>query len=192
MAQFISFHELHSFLLSCFFFLVIWASMCCQCIQEWELIGEKEMIYAFGGQWVLCWGYSITEHHILNRKCRSYIYLCFWKENLNKDGYFFHLFHFLSPSLLGYSWCSLAGQNVWVSISNRALMSITSPGVSPKIHTFCQGSGIGGGWNGAMAGGRERSEEEVFKATGRPFPRGSVAGRQAFSSDPSQLSLKLK
>lgn len=71
-------------------------------------------------------------------------------------------------------------------------MSITSPGVSPKIHTFCQGSGIGGGWNGAMAGGRERSEEEVFKATGRPFPRGSVAGRQAFSSDPSQLSLKLK
>lgn len=25
--------------------------------------------------------------------------------------------------------------------------------------------------------GRERSEGEVFKATGRPFPRGSVAGR---------------
>ncbi len=31
----------------------------------------------------------MTEHHILNRKCRSYIYSCFRKENLNKDGYFF-------------------------------------------------------------------------------------------------------
>lgn len=55
-----------------------------------------------------------------------------------KMAIFFHLFHFLLPSLLGYSPCSLAGQNVVVSISNRALMSITSPGVSPKIHTFCQ------------------------------------------------------
>lgn len=56
-------------------------------------------------------------------------------------------------------------------------MSITSPGVSPKIHTFCQSSGIESGWNGAEAGGRGKSEEEVFKATGGPFPRGSVAGR---------------
>lgn len=56
-------------------------------------------------------------------------------------------------------------------------MSITSPGVSPKIHTFCQSLGIESGWNGAEAGGREKSEEEVFKATGGPFPRGSVAGR---------------
>lgn len=116
-------------------------------------VDMRKRNYACGGQWVLCWGYSITQHHILNRKCRSYIYLCFWKENLNKNGNFFHLFHFLSPSLLGYSWCSLAGQNVWVSISNRALMSITTPGVPPKIHTFCQSSGIEGGWNEAMAGG---------------------------------------
>lgn len=50
---------------------------------------KKEVIYACGGQWVFSWGYSITEHHILNRECRSYIYLCFWKEKLNKDGYFF-------------------------------------------------------------------------------------------------------
>lgn len=92
-----------------------------------------------------------------------------------KMAIFFHVFHFLLPYLLGYSWCSLAGQNVWVSISNGAPMSITSPGVSPKIHTFCQSSGIEGGWNGAKAGMGKRSEGEVFKATGRPFPWGSVA-----------------
>lgn len=94
-----------------------------------------------------------------------------------KMAIFFHLFHFLLPSLLGYSPCSLAGQNVVVSISNRALMSITSPGVSPKIHTFCQSSGMESRWNGAEAGGREKCEEEVFKATGGLFPWGSVAGR---------------
>lgn len=32
-------------------------------------------------------------------------------------------------------------------------MSITSPGVSPKIHTFCQSLGIEGRWNEVMAGG---------------------------------------
>lgn len=106
------------------------------------------------------------------------IFTCVFERKTSiKMAIFFHLFHFLSSSLLGYSWCSLAGQNVRVSISNRALMSITSPGVSPKIHTFCQSSGIEGGWNGAKAGVREISEGEVFKATGRSFPRGSVAGR---------------
>ncbi len=79
-----------------------------------------------------------------------------------------------------------------VRLWKQTLLSITSPGVSPKIHTFCQSSGIEGGWNGAKARGRERREGEVFKATGRPFPWGSVAGRQDFSSDPRQLSPKLK
>lgn len=108
-AQFISLHELHSFLLSCFFFaLVIWASMCCQCIQEWAVIWEKEIIYVCGGQRVLYWGYSITHSHILNRKCRLYIYSCFWKENLNKDGYFFSTcsisFHHLCWDIPGSPW----------------------------------------------------------------------------------------
>lgn len=147
--HFISFHELHSFLLSCFFFFFFpWLSeaACVVSVYKSESWCEKkELIYACGGQRVLYWGYSITEHRILNRKCRSYIYSCFWKENLNKDGCFsFTCSISFRPSLLGYSWCSLAGQNVWVSISNRALMSITSPGVSPKIHTFCQSSGIEG------------------------------------------------
>lgn len=40
-------------------------------------------------------------------------------------------------------------------------------------------------------GGREKSQGEVFKATGRPFP-GGFGGRRASFSDPSELSLKLK
>lgn len=56
-------------------------------------------------------------------------------------------------------------------------MSITSPGVSPKIHTFCQSLGIEGRWNEVMAGGGVWSEENVFKATEHPFPWGSVPGR---------------
>lgn len=91
-----------------FFFLVILASMCCQCIQEWVLIWKKkEIIYVCGGQWALHWGYSITERHILNGKCCSYIYLCFWKENLNKDDCFFTCsisFHHLCWDIPGSPW----------------------------------------------------------------------------------------
>ena len=87
------------------FFFLSWLSeaACVVSVYKSESWCEKkELISACGGQWVLYWGYSITEHHILNRKCRSHIYSCFWKENLNKDGcFFFHLFHFLSPISVG-------------------------------------------------------------------------------------------
>lgn len=61
-------------------------------------------------------------------------------------------------------------------------MSITSPGVSPKIHTFCQRVAGGGGVGG--------SEEE---ASGGSFPGGPQAGRQAgLASDPRQSGLSWK
>lgn len=91
--------------------------------------------------------------------------------------------------MLGYSRRSLAGQNVAVSISNGALVSITSPGVSPKIHTFCQSSGIESGcWGGGRVG--VAGEEEVFQATGGPFPGGPQAGRLRLRSTSALAELK--
>lgn len=128
---------LFSWIVSCI--LIIRGDIFCQYTQTAELISRKKKDIP------LWWPADIQlrhEHRIVNRMCHSYIYESFWKENFHKDGFSSpHLFHFLSSSLLEYSWRSLAGQNVEVSISNRALVSIKSPGVSPKIYTFCQSLG---------------------------------------------------
>lgn len=144
---------------------------------------KKKKIYPCGGQVVFGWGASIVSWiecvvpifpNLFEMK--SFIKVAFSPPS--------HLFHFLSSSLLEYSWRSLAGQNTEVSISNRALVSIKSPGVSPKIHTFCRSLGREREW---MEVSRGSSEEEVFKATGGLLPRG-FSGRRAFSSDPRQPS----
>lgn len=130
MAFLIYFHELYLFDNQCNMFGLY--------TQTGELISgkkwEKDLPLWWSGGFRLRYQYRI-----MNRMCCSYIYESFWNEKLHKDGFFppSHLFHFLSSSLLEYSWRFLAGQNTEVSISNRALVSIKSPGVSPKIHTFC-------------------------------------------------------
>lgn len=106
-AQFISFHELHSFLLSCFFLGYLSQHVLSVYTRVSVDMKKKEIIYVCGGQWALHWGYSITERHILNGKCCSYIYLCFWKENLNKDDCFFTCsisFHHLCWDIPGSPW----------------------------------------------------------------------------------------
>lgn len=97
----------------------------------------------------------------------------------------FYLFQFLFVSLLGYSWSFLAGQNVLVSISNRTLVSIISPGVSSKIHTLCQGIGMEAERNGAA------KKWGCLSLSPWIDPKG-LHSRPAFSSNSAQLSLELR
>lgn len=112
----------------------------------------------------------------------------FQRKTSIKTAVFVRLFHFLSARLCwdipGAPW---QGRMWRFPFQTGALVSITSPGVSPKIHTFCQSSGIESGWRRrrGVAG-----EEEVFQATGGPFPGGRQAGRLRLRSTSALAELK--
>lgn len=141
----ISFHELYLFRSS--------EATCFVSIYKHESWYEEKKIHPCGGQLLFSWGKSNASWI---EGAISIFTNVFERKTSIKMASPPHLFHFLSSSLLEYSWRSLARRNVWVSISNRALVSIKSPGVSPKIHTFCQSLGRDSGWNRAEARVRKR------------------------------------
>lgn len=136
-------------------FSVIRGNMLCQYIQTrvvYQSWYEERKIHPCGGQLLFSWGESNASW--IEGAISIFTYVFERKTSIKNAPP--PLFHFLSSSLLEYSRHSLARRNVWVSISNKALVSIKSPGVSPKIHTFCQSLGRDGGWNRAEARVRKR------------------------------------
>lgn len=116
-----------------------------------------------------CWGYGATADDIL---IRPYSYVCFWKENLNKDGYFL-----LVPFPFTLFW-DIPG-SLWLCRMSRFPFQT---GLSCPSHQ--QGSLLKyipsvSIWRMEWRNGRreEWCEVWVIKAAGCPFPWGSVTGR---------------